>query len=282
MAIIVFIVISSIILVATVFYANEDIKDKAVQEDALALNDNYEENQKEELVSLKYVALGDSLTEGIGDQEYEDGFAERTSNYLENIRIAKNVDYENYGVSGDTSEDLLSLIRNNTSIRESIQGSDFISITLGGNDLNGAFLNSSGINANSSEYEEAYSEYEQNVDNILSEIESLNRNTVIYFFDLYNPYSVTLEGSEINEVFSSFNDTIYGLEFSNENSRIIEIESLFNYEESSSDESNYSIQDRNHPYLYDKDWFHPNEDGYKLMTSALTDAVIEDINSGIY
>lgn len=70
-----------------------------------------------------YVALGDSLTEA------KPGFVSI---------VAKGIDAHetfNYGVSGHTSTDLLSRVKSNKLVRESLATADIITITIGSNDI---------------------------------------------------------------------------------------------------------------------------------------------------
>jgi lysophospholipase L1-like esterase len=78
-----------------------------------------------------YVALGDSLAAGVGARQ---GYVNR---YAEDIRTdaGARVKVTNLGVSGQTSAQLLRVLRSNTSARRAISGAEVITFNIGINDL---------------------------------------------------------------------------------------------------------------------------------------------------
>ncbi|BDP66716.1 hypothetical protein EfmAA55_11450 [Enterococcus faecium] len=61
-------------------------------------------NKKEK---LHYIAIGDSLTEGVGDQTKQGGFVPLVANDLKDRYNLTAVETENYGVNGERSDQIL-------------------------------------------------------------------------------------------------------------------------------------------------------------------------------
>src|ERR687889_706922 len=78
-----------------------------------------------------YVALGDSLAAGVGARE---GYVAR---YAEDVRAdaGARVKVTNLGVSGQTSAQLLRVLRSDASARRAISGAEVITFNIGINDL---------------------------------------------------------------------------------------------------------------------------------------------------
>ena len=82
---------------------------------------------------LNVVGIGDSLTKGVGDLD-EHGYAGLTSEKLKTLSSVSSVHFTDYGVRGDTTKDLLEVLKEKK-VKNSISHSDFIFMTIGGNDL---------------------------------------------------------------------------------------------------------------------------------------------------
>ncbi|CAN5873139.1 hypothetical protein BH18ACT11_BH18ACT11_00590 [soil metagenome] len=82
-------------------------------------------------VAWDYVALGDSLAAGVGARQgYVDCYAERLR-----ADAGARVRVTNLGVSGQTSAQLLRVLRNDASARRAIGGAEVITFNIGINDL---------------------------------------------------------------------------------------------------------------------------------------------------
>jgi len=78
-----------------------------------------------------YVALGDSLAAGVGARQ---GYVDRYAKHLRTDAGAM-VRVTNLGVSGQTSAQLLRVLRNDTSARRAISGAEVVTFNIGINDL---------------------------------------------------------------------------------------------------------------------------------------------------
>lgn len=83
--------------------------------------------------TLRYLAIGDSLTVGYG-AEAGYGFVELFARLLEQ-HADRSVLVENAGVIGHTSKEIRQKLEQNKSLQESIAKADIITVTAGGNDI---------------------------------------------------------------------------------------------------------------------------------------------------
>ena len=81
--------------------------------------------------SWDYVALGDSLAEGVGANR---GYVDRYAEYLRDDTGAR-VELINLGVSGQTSSQLLRALRKDPSMRRALRGAEVVTFNIGINDL---------------------------------------------------------------------------------------------------------------------------------------------------
>ncbi len=84
-----------------------------------------------EAVSWDYVALGDSLAVGVGAER---GYVDRYADHIRNDTGAR-VRVSNFGVSGQTSFELLDALREDESIRRALEGAEVVTFNIGLNDL---------------------------------------------------------------------------------------------------------------------------------------------------
>jgi len=86
--------------------------------------------------SWDYVALGDSLAEGVGAHR---GYVDRYAHYV-GTDTGASVKVVNLGQSGQTSSQLLDALRNDHSMRRKLRGAEIITFNIGINDLGQARL----------------------------------------------------------------------------------------------------------------------------------------------
>ena len=82
-------------------------------------------------VLWKYVALGDSLAVGVGARR---GYVERYAEHLQEDTGAS-IEVQNMGVSGQTSLQLLNLLRHDPSTRRALSEAEIVTFNIGINDL---------------------------------------------------------------------------------------------------------------------------------------------------
>lgn len=244
-------------------------------------------NQTETVASLNLIAIGDSLTEGVGDSTKRGGYVPLIAEQLRNNPSVRSVQTQNFGNAGDTTDQLLTLLKSNDEVQTALAQANIITLTIGGNDIVNN-LDRVGLNGSMENFESTLQSYEQNLNTIFSILKELNNQATIYIFGLYNPYHYYFaEFSQLQEVFDTWNSRTRQIAEETENVVFVEIDSLFNPAEfpneaaanSETVEEVEDIEDENHPYLYKEDLFHPNDRGYQIMADALYDVIEPELNS---
>ncbi|ALS24309.1 lipase [Paenibacillus naphthalenovorans] len=195
--------------------------------------------------SFRVLALGDSLTRGTGDPEGK-GYIGYMLDRLKE-KSEQEIVVENYGVNGQTSGQLASLLRERE-LQAQVKAADVIVISIGGNDLfrGGETLG----HLDPVKIQEIESAYLRELDGILKQLREENAAARIFLIGLYNPF-IELQETEITsrivrdwnykaaEVASRYPQTV-----------LVPTFDLFQLK----------VQD----YLA-RDLFHPNADGYRLI-----------------
>jgi lysophospholipase L1-like esterase len=202
--------------------------------------------QKEEQMENRvfYIALGDSLTAGVGASAHERSFA---ASFFQSIKQTKECRYMNFGKSGRSSGELLQFLTD-PQIRDLLKKATHITITTGGIDLIRAYQN----NANLSGYISTIQTLKQNLKHILHNLTETNPNTHIFLMGLYNP------GTPDHKLYNLANQLIQ---------RINKF-----YEEIAEEFDAHAIDPMdsflNKPHLL-ADEVHPNDLGYKVITDLV-------------
>lgn len=229
---------------------------------------------------IHLVALGDSLTEGVGDTTNSGGYVPIVANLLEETDNYKEITTSNYGKSGDRSDQILEHFYENKAIQEDIEAADIVVLTVGGNDIIQTFKQNFLTVAEES-FVGPKETYEENLRTLFTAIEEVNPKVELYVFGIYNPYSVYFpEITEMQTIVDEWNKTTQEVVNETKNADFISIADLFNQtliqdekEDLLIDETDPNETEVKNPYLYEEDLFHPNEAGYELMGNALFQAI---------
>jgi lysophospholipase L1-like esterase len=207
---------------------------------------------------LQYIAIGDSLTAGLGASEVEylriGAFVPSFVKYLREEE--KEIVYvENHGIPGLTSSGLLTSIESSKGLQQRLKNSNIITVTIGGNDLLQLIRNDEiSLTAAKSKLEDL----EIEIKKIHRLLRSLNPSSSIYYVGLYNPYPEDHQYHDIAKIIiPMYNDLFYSLE---DNNTIF----VSSYEAFVGYESEYTH--------IAKDDIHPKDIGYEKITSALINA----------
>ncbi|RFU70037.1 GDSL-type esterase/lipase family protein [Bacillus sp. V59.32b] len=130
---------------------------------------------------VEYVSLGDSLAAGQTPYGKIDlGYPDYLADKFKEER--KKVEFDNFGVPGYTSVDLVHDVLTDKEVRKEIKQASHITIDIGANDLLPVLRNNRAL------VPQTIASISDNIQTILSEIDKLNRKVDVYVMGYYNPY----------------------------------------------------------------------------------------------
>jgi lysophospholipase L1-like esterase len=221
----------------------ENIKDKVREVLEMAL-DFLKRDQK-------IVAIGDSVTEGVGDETKNGGYVGILNHTFEDNNL--NITVENFGKKGNRSDQLLKRLEKEE-IASAIKEADMVLITIGANDIMNV-LKSNFMNVSMEPFQKERVTYIERLKAIFNKINDLNPDTQIYLLGFYNPFERHFgEIKELGIIIDSWNDAGKSLAEEYDNVRYIPTKDIF---------SNSNVD------LLAEDEFHPNSSGYKLMAQRV-------------
>lgn len=243
-------------------------------------NDKEKTEMKKE--SIHIVAIGDSLTEGVGDTTNSGGYVPLVANLLEETDNYKKITTSNYGKSGDRSDQILARFNENKAMQEDVEGADIVVLTVGGNDIIQTFKQNFLTIAEDS-FIAPRETYEENLRMLFTAIKEVNPESELYIFGIYNPYSAYFpEITEMQTILKEWNNQTQEVVNETENATFVSIADLFDQtliqeekEEPLIDGTDQKKSEVKNPYLYEEDLFHPNEAGYELIAEILFQAIIK-------
>ncbi|GAA3023185.1 SGNH/GDSL hydrolase family protein [Tetragenococcus solitarius] len=226
---------------------------------------------------IHYTAIGDSLTEGVGDTTQSGGFVPLVADDLQDDYSLSSVEVDNYGVAGERSDQILQRIQEDDNTQKDIAASDIITVTVGGNDIMKVIKkNIFGLSVDS--FDKPLQKYQENLSNMMNEIRSLNENASIYVVGVYNPFYVNFpEIEDMQTIIKNWDKGTKEVVEKDENAYFVPINEVIsqgtgddaaldtNKQDSSSEEEN-DLNTVKNKALYEEDNFHPNTTGYQLIT----------------
>lgn len=241
---------------------------------------------------VHYVAVGDSLTEGIGDQTKRGGFVPIVAEDLQTRYKLSNVEVENYGIAGERSDQILKRLKKDKPLRDNLKTADFVTVTVGGNDLM-KVIQDSFFTLTMKKFDKPRAAYQERVTEIIEEIRTLNEQVPIYVLGIYNPFYLNFpEITDMQTVVDDWNTATENATAQFPKSHFIPINDLLyqgldqkvgiaSESDSSSSETEGKSSGGNdldrvdNNVLYEDDKFHPNNIGYQLMANAVRDQLIK-------
>jgi lysophospholipase L1-like esterase len=206
---------------------------------------------------LQVVAIGDSLTQGVGDETKNGGYVGILNNTFEENNIDINI--ENYGKRGNRTDQLLKRLEKEE-IAESIQHADIVFITIGANDIMKIVKNSF-TNLHVELFNEEKLEYLERLTVIFHKINEINPDTKIYLIGFYNPFEGYFgDIEELQMIVNDWNESSKSVTEEFENVNYIPTSDLFSHSDIN---------------LLSDDQFHPNTSGYKLMAKRILENMEE-------
>ncbi|MDM5248249.1 MULTISPECIES: GDSL-type esterase/lipase family protein [unclassified Lysinibacillus] len=206
---------------------------------------------------LNYLALGDSLTAGVGDEYNQDGFVGRLTDSLTAWPSISDVEVDNRGKRGRRSDQLLKLVEKGH-YDEELQEAQLISITMGGNDVM-KIVRKDLLNLKRDAFDKELLAFKERYSKIISGIREKNPTVPLILIGFYNPFSiVTNEANEFETIIKEWNKVIEDIANEDVNACYVSVEDLF---------------DSNKELVYHTDFFHPNAKGYEKMTERILEAM---------
>ncbi|MGP0575701.1 GDSL-type esterase/lipase family protein [Paenibacillus peoriae] len=203
-------------------------------------------------MAYHYTAIGDSLTTGAGTL-LSGGFVPIYRRMAER-HLRTPVSYENLGINGLTSQELLSMVRNNPLFRSALSRAELITVTIGGNDLRpyiSALAGGSGLSGSS--IQQALNHTKEHVRQIVHALYQIKFGQrepfIIRMVGLYNPFPGVREAGVYVRQYNSFLYTLGG-----PNYRVANI---------------YPAYEGYERALLSLDRVHPNSRGYRVIAEEL-------------
>ncbi|SDB18952.1 Lysophospholipase L1 [Streptococcus henryi] len=228
-------------------------------------------------VKFSYIAIGDSLTEGVGDTTDQGGFIPLLSQELTSTYQYK-VEYSNYGVSGNTSKQILKRMKTESEIEQDLKKADLMTLTVGGNDVM-AVIRKNLTKLEVSSFVKPASEYQSRLRQIINLARKENANLPIYVLGIYNPFYLNFpEMTEMQGIIDNWNKATEAIVKEYDNVYFVAINDLIykgiegeESEKQASSSQTTVINDA----LFTGDHFHPNNVGYQIMANAVMEEISE-------
>ena len=233
--------------------------------------------QTRKVQQFSYVALGDSLTQGVGDTTNQGGFVPLVAQSLTNEE-GYQVDVKNFGVAGNTSNQILKRMKEQAEIADALSKADLMTLTVGGNDLRKVILDNS-TSLKISTFKKPSVAYSKRLVEIIELARKDNPDLPIYVLGIYNPFFLNFpEMTDMQTIVDNWNQTTQDTIAKFDKVYFVPINDLL-YQgidgqegivQTSGDEKKI-INDA----LYQEDNFHPNNTGYEIMKRAVLEKIRE-------
>ncbi len=232
--------------------------------------------------NVTYVAIGDSLTQGVGDSSNQGGFVPVLSQALESD-FDWQVTSRNYGIAGNTSNQILKRMQEKKDIQRDLKKAKVMTLTVGGNDVIHVIKDNI-TNLNVDTFTKPAQAYQKRLGQIIELARKENKTLPIYIVGIYNPFYLNFpEMTEMQIIVDNWNQSTEEVCKEYDNVYFVPVNDLL-YKGidgkggvTSSDDtsqSSKSSQDSLNDALFEDDHFHPNNTGYQIMS----DAILKRIN----
>ena len=218
--------------------------------------------------NIHVIGLGDSLTQGVGDELKKEGYFGRVTNKMDEWKGVKDVDAANLAKRGRRSDQLIDKLVD-PEVQSSVKTADLIFLTIGGNDIM-KVVKSNLFNLQTEPFYVELGKFENRLDELFSIIRDLNGDAIIIVAGLYNPFSiVTDKTNEFEDIIADWNEAIEVRAMMDGRSCFVPVVDLF---------------DSNTDMVYHTDFFHPNAKGYDAMSGRylekLNECGLQELSGG--
>lgn len=227
-----------------------------------------------EKTEFHYVALGDSLTEGVGDTTGQGGFVPLLAQSMTND-YGYEVEYQNFGISGNTSNQILKRMKEKQELKLALQEANLLTITVGGNDLRKVIIKNI-TNLKLSTFDKPAKEYGKRLESIIQVARKDNPSLPIYVVGIYNPFFLSLpELTEMQVIVDKWNTTTEETVAKYENVYFVGINDLLYRGLEGEAGISQLNQSQSNNLLFEEDQFHPNNTGYEIIKKAVLEKMNE-------
>ncbi len=202
-------------------------------------------------------AIGDSLTQGVGDKVVDGGYVGILDNTIN--KDNQLVTFENYGKRGNRSSQLLKRLEQ-PEIVQSIEKADIVLITIGANDIM-QVVKENFSDLTIKDFSQERVAYKERVKNIFERIKELNSDADIYLLGFYNPFEKYFKDlEELGMIVENWNNTGKNVAEQYDNVTYIPTVDLFKDTEKD---------------LFSDDNFHPNHRGYQRIAKRVLEHITD-------
>lgn len=211
-----------------------------------------------EKLDVDVVAMGDSLTEGIGDEEDKNGYAGRFAESMTSeMNGVKKVSLLETAKKGRRSDELVTQIKSGD-IDNELKTAEIITLTIGGNDLMKVFRENI-TSLDKSYFDKERPLFAERYKEIFKQIRKRNKKAPIIAIGVYNPLTVyTDDTSQFEEILKDWNGDMKETVKADKHAVFVPVEDLFI---------------SNKEDVYSEDYFHPNAKGYTNMTNRIIETL---------
>lgn len=230
---------------------------------------------KQSQSSLNYLAIGDSLTEGIGDESNQGGFVSLLAQDIEshfNIQVTAS----NFGVAGNTSQQILDRMKDDPNLKKALESADLITVTVGGNDIM-AVVRQNLSTLDESSFLEASKDYQNHLREMISLAKKGNKRVKIYILGLYNPFFLNFpQIKEMQSIIDDWNEMTKAVISDYSNVHFVPINDRLYKGIDGKDgvvQSDGNQKKVLNDALFSGDHFHPNHIGYQIMSDTVLETL---------
>lgn len=202
-------------------------------------------------------ALGDSLTQGVGDETNRDGYLSTLKRRL--TASDYRVRIENFGRRGFQTTQIIERIEEENTVQRSLRRADIVLLTVGANDML-QIVRDNILNLEQELFESEINDYELRLTELIETIRTYNEDADIFLIGFYNPFEGYFDDIDaLEDILIEWNNTGEAVFTDDPHGHFIPIHDLFGIEQVN---------------LLADDNFHPNETGYSLIGARVFEVIL--------
>ncbi|MFU2205971.1 SGNH/GDSL hydrolase family protein [Streptococcus pluranimalium] len=230
---------------------------------------------KEKQRKFHLLAIGDSLTQGVGDITNQGGFVPLLARRLDEAYRYETIT-SNYGISGNTSRQILNRMKKQKAIQKNLKTANLMTLTVGGNDVM-KVIRENLNHLNTDSFTSGSTAYQKNVKEIIKLARKDNPDLPIYIVGIYNPFYLNFqEMTQMQDIVDNWNEQTKQLVAEYDGVYFVGINDQL-YKGVEGQEGVVSVSGERttvvNDALFTEDHFHPNNIGYGIMADAIMERI---------